>query len=149
MLRTTLATQHLERLPDHPGGVDPLAPWIHQLSRHNIQDLFLQSFRLGMSLLLPDLHFPFLQNLLDNIIRAGLWAKSLLQVGCWGGLALGDGEEDVGDLEDVVEICFYAAAVFEDFVLVASDLEALLALFEADERNICQADLVGRLADVM
>jgi len=42
-------------------------------------------------------------------------------------LAFADGEEDGGDLEDIVEVCFDARAVFEDFVFVAGDFEPLFA----------------------
>jgi hypothetical protein len=42
-------------------------------------------------------------------------------------LPFGDVEEDVFDLEDVGEVFFDLVAPFEDFVLVAGYLEALLA----------------------
>lgn len=55
----------------------------------------------------------------------------------WGGLTFADGEKYVGDLEDVIEVCFDAGAVFEDFVFVAGYFEALFAFFETDEGDVC------------
>lgn len=43
------------------------------------------------------------------------------------GLTFGDVEEDVGNLQDVVEVFFYTRPPFENLVFVASDFEALLA----------------------
>jgi hypothetical protein len=48
-------------------------------------------------------------------------------------LPFGDVQEDVGDLEDIIEVFLYAVAPFEDFVLVAGYFEALFAFFETDE----------------
>ena len=56
-----------------------------------------------------------------------------------------DGEENVGDLEDVVEVSFDARAVFENFVFVTGYFEALFAFFETYEGDVCQTDLVGGL----
>jgi hypothetical protein len=52
-------------------------------------------------------------------------------------LPFGDVEEDVGDLEDIVEVFLYAITPFEDFVFVAGYFEALFAFFETYERDIC------------
>jgi len=52
-------------------------------------------------------------------------------------LAFTDREEDVGDLEDIVEVGFDAGAVLKDFVFVAGDFETLLALFESYEGDVC------------
>jgi len=48
-------------------------------------------------------------------------------------------------LEDIIEVCFYAGAVFEKFVFVAGDFEAFLSFLKSYEGNVCQADLVGWL----
>ena len=65
----------------------------------------------------------------------------------WCGLAFADGEEDVGDLEDIVKILLGARTVFKDFVLVACYFESLFGLFKPHERNVRQADLITWLID--
>jgi hypothetical protein len=56
-----------------------------------------------------------------------LLGEGFFEIGFRCDLAFGDVEEDIFDLEDVRQVGFDAVAVFEDFVLVARDLEALLA----------------------
>ena len=51
-------------------------------------------------------------------------AERLLEVLVPRELALGDVDEDVGDLEDVIEVRLYACAELLDLVLVACDLWA-------------------------
>ncbi len=101
--------------------------------------------RLCMSLFLSDLHLPFLQDLLYYIIDAGFGPEGFCEILGWRCLAFADGEEDVGNLEDIIEVCFYAGAVFENFVFVAGDFEAFLSFLKSYEGNVCQADLVGGL----
>lgn len=49
------------------------------------------------------------------------------------------------NLEHFVEVLLVALAVLDDFVLVAGELEALFAFFEADEGDVGEFDLVGGL----
>jgi hypothetical protein len=51
-------------------------------------------------------------------------------------LPFGDVEEDVRDLEDIIEVFFYAVAPFEDFVFVAGYFETLFAFFETYEGDV-------------
>lgn len=51
-----------------------------------------------------------------------------------------DGEEDRGYLEDIVEVFFGPGPVFEQFVLVAGEFEALLA---------CGGELVWDWSDLI
>lgn len=55
-------------------------------------------------------------------------------------MGFGDGEEDGGDLEDIVEVGFGAGAVFEEFVLVAGELEAFFAW---NKGGVSFGDLAG------
>ena len=48
--------------------------------------------------------------------------KAFLKVLALGDLPFRDVDEDIGDLEDVIEVCLYAIAVLLDLVLVARDL---------------------------
>lgn len=48
-------------------------------------------------------------------------------------MAFADVEKDIFYLKDVGEVFLYAVAVFEDFVLVARYLEALLAWLLSDK----------------
>ena len=50
-------------------------------------------------------------------------------------------------MQDIVEVGLDPRAPFEDFVLVAGDLETLFGFLEAHKGNICQFDLVGWLVD--
>jgi hypothetical protein len=60
-------------------------------------------------------------HLFDDVILLG-GAEAFLQVLVLGELAFGDVDEDVGDLEDVIDVCLDARAPFLNFVLVACDL---------------------------
>lgn len=73
--------------------------------------------------------------LLHDRVNVGR-AEGLLQFLALRNLSLRDVHEDVGDLEDIVDVGLYTAAPFLDFVLVASDLEAFAALFEANDRDV-------------
>lgn len=62
--------------------------------------------------------------------------EGLLQFLTLRDFSLRDVHEDVGDLEDIVDVGLYTAAPFLDFVLVAGDLEALAAFLEANDGNV-------------
>lgn len=64
-------------------------------------------------------------------------------------MSFADGEEDIGDLENVIEVFFDSGPVFEDFVFVAGNFEAFLTFFQTYEGDVCQADLVGGLEGVL
>ena len=96
----------------------------------------MHAFGLCLPLLLPNLQLPLLQynqhDLIARLAREGLFE---VLIGC--DLAFRNVEEDVGDLQDVVEVLFRTGAIFEDFVFIARDFKALFALLYAHERDIC------------
>ena len=52
-----------------------------------------------------------------------------------GQLAFGDIHEDVGDLEDVIDVCLYAAPPLLYLVLVAGNLPACQRYHERERRD--------------
>lgn len=142
-----LRAQHVQRLVDHARGVHLLGARVDQLAGDDGDDLVVDALQLRAALLLAHLHLALFEDLEDDVIDRGILAEGLLEVGRRRRLALGHVQKDVGDLQDVVEIGLDAGAPFEHFVLVAGDLEPLLALFESDEGDVGQFDLVGGLLD--
>ena len=49
--------------------------------------------------------------------------KAFLKVLALGNLPFRDVDEDIGNLEDVIEVCLYTAPVLLHFVLVTCDLD--------------------------
>lgn len=80
-----------------------------------------------MSLFLPNLQLAFLKDFKDDVVYEYLGTKRFLEIRIWGCLAFADIGKNGWNLEDIVEVCLYARAVFEDFVLVAGYLETLFA----------------------
>lgn len=78
----------------------------------------MNSFKRRGTFFVADLYVPLIQDLEDDVIPLRLLAKGLVQVFCRRGLSLGDVQEDIWDLEDVVYVGLYALAPLEDFVLV-------------------------------
>ena len=107
-----LGAEHVEGLFDHARGVDALGARVDELAGHNADDFIVDALELGGAFFLADLELAALEDLEDDVGEFGVFAEGVGQVGGWGGLALGDVEEDVGDLEDVVEVGFDAGAVF-------------------------------------
>lgn len=105
----------------------------------------MDALQLGVALLLADLELAAGEDLEDDVLQRRVLAKGLGEVGGRGGLAARDVEEDVGDLQDVVDVFLVAGPPFEDFVLVARDFEALLGLFVAHEGDVGELYLVGGL----
>lgn len=78
----------------------------------------MDSFQRRGTFFVADLYVPLIQNLENDVIPLRVLAKGLVQVFCRCGLSLGDVQEDIWNLEDVVYVGLYALAPLEDFVLV-------------------------------
>lgn len=68
-----------------------------------------------------------------------------MQVGSGRNSALGHVEEDLWDLENFVKVLLGAVAVFENFVLVAGELEPFFLPLDAYDGDVGELDLVGGL----
>lgn len=72
----------------------------------------------GGALLVADLDVALVEDLEQDVVARRVLAKGLVQLLGRRRLALGDVEEDVGDLEDVVDVRLDALTPLEDLVLV-------------------------------
>jgi hypothetical protein len=121
-----LTAELVERLLDHAACVYALSLGVDEFAGDDIDDFILGSFEFGIALFFANLQFAVLENVYYYGFD-GLLGECFFEIGFRCGLAFGDVEEDIFDLQDVREICLDAVAVLEDFVLVAGYLEALLA----------------------